>query len=368
MCLSLIIICILLYIVCRNKTNKRVIKQYIVFITILLITVSGLRHEAVGNDTYAYMQLFDRLTSISWHEIFDGFWDAYFNPGQDGNGKDPGELVIVKALTYLLPDSRSFLFIVAAILLIPLGIFVYRNSESLETPCFFYVFYITIFYHYLPNSAVRQSLALALLLVGYLLLQKGKLYKFLICLFMATFLHKSIIIVLLLLPFYLYKDVKSLYKWSFVLFVIMLVAYEYIGLFLSMQSEIYEAYGTGTYYTQGKSAPFMVILMMLGLYLIGLLGIKKDQCAYEKRLIYGGAAMTLVWVVMVRLDPSIIRLTAYFGLWMGLMIPSSLKLWDKSNYRTLFFIVLLVFVVRAITTPDNYHFLWQEMQLHSRYL
>lgn len=357
----------MLYFGCRNKTNKRVIKQYIVFITILLITFSGLRHEAVGNDTYANMQLFDRLTSISWSEIFGVFWDTYLNPGQDGNGKDPGELVIIKSLTYLLPDSRSFIFVIAALLMIPIGIFVYRNSESLETPCFFYVFYITMFYPYLPNSAVRQSMALALLMVGYLLLQKGKLYKFLICLFIATFVHKSIVITLLLLPFYFLKDVKRLYKWSFVLFIIMLFAYEYIGLYLSMQSEIYEMYGTGAYYAQGKSAPFMVILMMLGLYLIGLLGLRKDQCAYEKRLMYGGAAMTLVWVVMVRLDPSIIRLTAYFGPWMGVLIPSSLKLWDKSNYRALFFIVLMVFVVRAIITPDNYHFLWQEMKLHSRY-
>lgn len=146
----------------------------------------------------------------------------------------------------------------------------------------------------------------------------------------------------------------------------MLFAYQYVGLFLSTQSDIYEMYGDN-YFTQGRSAPFMVIIMMAALYIIGLLGLRNDRDAFKNRLIYGGAAMTLVWVVMVRLDPSIIRLTAYFGPWMGLMVPTSIKLWDKRYFNLIFFIVLMVFVIRAVMTPDNYHFLWQEMALHERY-
>ena len=366
MYLSLIVICILLYYGIKNKTDKRTIKNYIVFITFLLILISGLRHEAVGNDTFAYMTHFDRVSSMKWSEILDNFWDSYFNPGENGNGKDPGELIIIKLLTYVLPGPRSFIFIVSALLLIPLGIFVYQNSEDLSTSCFFYVFYISMFYPYLPNSAVRQSFALALLLVGYLLLQKGKVWQLILCLFLSTFIHKSIIISILILPFYFFKKTKMLYKWSFVLFIIMLLAYQYVGSFLSMQSDIYEMYGKN-YYTQGQSAPFMVIIMMTALYIIGLLGLRNDRDAYKNRLIYGGAAMTLVWVVMVRLNPSIIRLTAYFGPWMGLMVPNSIKLWDKRNFNLAFFIVLMVFVTRAVITPDNYHFLWQEMALHERY-
>lgn len=366
MYLSLIVICILLYYGIKNKTDKRTIKKYVVFITFLLILVSGLRHEAVGNDTYAYMNHFDRLSSMKWSEIMDGFWGAYLHPGENGNGKDPGELIIIKLLTYILPGPRSFIFVVSALLLIPLGIFVYQNSEDLSTSCFFYVFYISMFYPYLPNSAVRQSFALALLLVGYLLLQKEKVWQFILCLFLSTFIHKSIIISILILPFYFFKKTKRLYKWSFVLFIIMLFAYQYVGLFLSTQSDIYEMYGDN-YFTQGRPAPFMVIIMMTALYIIGLLGLRNDRDAYKNRLIYGGAAMTLVWVVMVRLDPSIIRLTAYFGPWMGLMVPTSIKLWDKRYFNLIFFIVLMVFVIRAVMTPDNYHFLWQEMALHERY-
>lgn len=366
MYLALIILCVVLYYLFPDKANKHAIKQYIYIITCLLIIVSGLRHEAVGNDTYAYMQTFDKMAIISWNDIWENFWQSYLYPGINGNGKDPGQLVITKVLSLILPDSRFFLFVVAMMLLIPLGIFVYRNSESLETPCFFYVFYITMFYPYLPNSAVRQSWALAILLIGYLFLQKGKDKYFIISLLLATFIHKSIFIVVLILPFYYLRNTRLLYKSVLVLFIMMLFLYQYVGVYLSSQSEIYERYGTGEFYAS-RSAPYMVILMMLGLYFIGWLGINKDNKPYSRRLIYGGAALTLVWVVMVRLDPSLIRITAYFGPWMGVMIPLSLRLWRKRDYKIFFILILLIFIVRALITPDNYHFLWQEMKLHERY-
>lgn len=365
MSLALILFVILLYGFSANKSNPRTIKRYITCITFLLILVSGLRHEGVGNDTYAYIQHFEYLASTPWSDIFSDFWNLYLNPGEEG--KDPGELVFIKLCTVILPNSRWFLFAVAILLLIPLGVLVYRNSRSLETPCFFYVFYIAMFYQYLPNSAVRQSLALTLLIIGYLMLQKDKVRSFILLVFVATFIHMSIAIALLIIPFYYFKNTKALYAITIILFIVMLFTYRYVGLFLSMQSDVYEGYGTGTYYSQGQSAPFMVILMMLALYIIGLLGIFKDTEAYNKRLVYGGAALTLVWVVLVRLDPSMIRLTAYFGPWMGLMISPALMKWRPKDYKIFLVFLLLMFVARALITPDNYHFIWQEMQLHERY-
>ena len=366
MYLVLILICILLYYFNKNNDSRKTIKSYVIFITLLLVAVSGFRHEAVGNDTYAYMRAFDNF-SASWSDIFIDFWDAYLNPGVNGNGKDPGEQVIIKTLTYVIPNSRCFLFVVSVMILIPLGVFVYRNSETLETPCFFYVFYITMFYPYLPNSAIRQSFALTLLLIGFLLLQKGKWKSFLALLFIATFIHKSIFIAILILPFYYLKQTRVYYRLSLLLFVMMLFTYQYVGILLSAQSEIYEMYGTGAFYAYNQSVPYMVILMMFGLYLVGWLGIKNDDEAVDMRLMYGGAAMSLVWVVMVRLDPSLIRMTAYFGPWMGLMVPHALRKWKPNSFETIFTLILIIFTIRAFITPDNYHFMWQEMKLHDRY-
>lgn len=50
----LMIIAIFLYFFLKNKNNAN--KSYIIGMSVILIVVSGLRHEAVGNDTLAYMQ------------------------------------------------------------------------------------------------------------------------------------------------------------------------------------------------------------------------------------------------------------------------------------------------------------------------
>lgn len=361
--LALIILCVLIYMKYGNTTDKRLIKKFVYFITLLLILFSGLRHEGVGNDTYAYMNNFDDIALRPWSDIFSNFWDLYLNPGSQG--KDPGELVIIKACTCFLPNSRAFLFFVAAVLLIPLGIFVYRNSDSLRIPCFFYVFYITMFYPYLPNSAVRQSFALTILIVGYMLLQKGKVKHLAALIFIASFVHKSILISLLILPYYYFKNTKLAYRYSALLIVAMLFGYSYVGMYLASQSEIYEVYAYST--ANANSMPYMVILMMIGLYAIGWVVVDKDNSAYEHRLFYGGAAMAAVWVIMVRLDPSVIRLVSYFGPWMGLLVPYAVGKLPAKDAKTLFTILLIIFLFRAAITPDNYHFMWQEMKLHERY-
>lgn len=361
--LALILICVLIYMKYGNTTDKRIIKKYVCFITFLLILFSGIRHEAVGNDTYAYMNNFDDLALRPWSDIFSNFWDLYLNPSSQG--KDPGELLIIKACTCFLPNSRTFLFFVAAVLLIPMGIFVFRNSENLCTPCFFYVFYITMFYPYLPNSAVRQSFALAILVIGYMLLQKEKVKHLIILIFIASMVHKSILISLLILPYYYFKNTKIAYRYSALLFVAMLFGYEYIGVYLASQSDIYEVYAYST--TNANSMPFMVILMMIGLYAIGWFVVGRDSTAYEHRLLYGGAALSAVWVIMVRLDPTVIRLVAYFGPWMGLLVPYAVEKLNSDDAKMIFTILLIIFLIRAAITPDNYHFMWQEMKLHERY-
>lgn len=365
MTIILILLIVLLYLFNKNKSSKIAIKSYITFITILLIVISGLRHEAVGNDTYAYLMHYDEIASTSWDDVTENFWDLYWSPGEEG--KDPGERVLIKFFTCVLPDSRCFLFVVALFLLIPLGILVYRNSETLDVPCFFYVFYITLFYHYLPNSGVRQSLALSFLLIGYLLLQKDKVRWFLLLLFFSTLIHKSCLIASSMLLIYYTKNTRFIYYSGIVFFIIMLFVYRYVGLFLSMQSDVYAGYGIGTHYAEGNSTPFMVILMILGLYILGVFGIAKDKNAYSRRLLYGGSVFTLIFVVLVRLDPNLIRVTAYFGPWMGLMVPTVLKFWRPKQYKIYLMLLLLIFITKAIMSPDNYHFMWQEMELADRY-
>ena len=54
----LILFAIVLYLIFKNQDFATGNKKYIIWMTIALTLVSGLRHEGVGNDTYAYMMMY----------------------------------------------------------------------------------------------------------------------------------------------------------------------------------------------------------------------------------------------------------------------------------------------------------------------
>ena len=169
MTLSLIVFLLILYrsLVKSNSKNSR--KQFIIITTIVMILISGLRHEGVGNDTLATMMGFEQTIDKSWQEVFTDFWGKYFNPNVYV-GKDPGEPVFYKTLSLFTTDTRVFLFVVAIIVLLSLGCFIYYSTQSLQTTLFSYIYFITLSYNYIPNSSFRQAIAFAILLLGYIAL------------------------------------------------------------------------------------------------------------------------------------------------------------------------------------------------------
>ena len=362
MTLLLIIYFLLLYYIISKGKFQNPIKLYIVFITIALILVSGLRHEGVGNDTYAVMLKYEGFDNISWKEIWDNFIPKYLSPS---NGyKDPGEDVFNKILFNVIPDSRMYLFFVATVFLATLGLFVYKHANSLFSVLFTYSFYITLFYQYVPNSSLRQTMALAILLFAYRLLEEKRVFICILLIAVASTFHKSSLIALLIIPLSYVGAVRKAYIGSILLFIVVLFNYRWVGDVLGTSSEVYGDYLGNTFYSN-RSKPYMVILLIAGLYIIGLLFSKKDRDIKKSRLYYYGTALTLCLVPLVWIDPSALRLISYFGVYMGLLVGNAYV--KEAKAKQYLMVVIVVFLLKAVTSNDDYHFMWQEMRLHDRY-
>lgn len=362
MTLILILFFILLYFLISKSKYSDPKRLYVIWITIALTYISGLRHEAVGNDTYAVMLKFESFGSVSWGEIWSNFLPKYFSPF---NGfKDPGEDVFNKVLYYVIPNSRIYIIFVSILFLSVLGWFIYKHSNSLFSVLFTYSFYVTIFYQYLPNSSLRQTIALTVLLIAYSFLEKNKILYFLILIVLASTFHKSSIICILLLPLSYIGNVRKMYIGSLLLFLLVLLNYQWIGGVLGATNDVYGDYLSNSFYSQ-RSRPYMVILLIAGLYVLGLYFSKNDSKISDYRLHYYGTALTLCLVPLVWIDPSALRLISYFGVYMGLLVGNSAIL--RRDAKLYLRIAILIFLFKAITSNDNYHFMWEEMQLHERY-
>lgn len=88
----------------RENRNR---KNYIIFICIILILQSALRHVAVGADTYAYYLKFEEIKLTSWQEIWENFRSVYVL----GEGKDAGYPLIQKVFQFFSGEYRIFLFL-----------------------------------------------------------------------------------------------------------------------------------------------------------------------------------------------------------------------------------------------------------------
>lgn len=360
----LLLFLFLLYYLCKHTDESIAKKRFIYGASVALILISGLRNEAVGNDTFAYMLHFEDTLDVSWSEIFRNFGETYLNP-LNNEGKDPGYRIFEKLIGCVIPNSRLYLFVVAAILISSIGYFINKFSVDLRSTLFCYVFYISLFYGYLPNSAIRQSLALAIVLFAYCLALRKKLLWGVVLVVLASTFHKSALLAFLFFLSIRIKNVKVVYTGALLLFLFMLVFSNSIAIFFAdSANEIYAGYLTGSHY-RGASKPFMVILLFFALFLVSMYGLLLDKDFIKHRAYYYGTALTLVFVPLVWTDPTLLRILSYFSLWMGLIVQLLLR---KAYYgKVILFGIILVFLVYSFKFINSYRFMWQYMKLHERY-
>lgn len=356
MTIALLILLLFLFFTIKGKDTR---KKFIVFSSVVMVLVSGLRHPFVGNDTEGTMNKFQRISHFTWSEVLISFWDNYINPTST-SGKDPAEDLFYKVLSIFTDNSQIMLFVVAIIVLTSIGVFIYKHTTTLQEVLFSYVFYLTLFYQYIPNSAVRQSLAVAILLFAFSALENKKFTKFIILLFLASFFHKSVLIAGLMLLLSMMRNTRSVYYLFIPLFVFVMLFYNFLGTFLMGVNEIYDDYLQSSFY-KSSSKPFLVIVLMVGLYLfVAYSGVPKKVDGIQDRVMYYGTGMTMTLAPLIWLDPSMLRLICYFGLYMALAVGKSAE--NSKSSKQIMILIYLIFIVKILTSRDNYHFMWESVR------
>ena len=362
----LILFAIVLYLIFKNQDFATGNKKYIIWMTIALTVVSGLRHEGVGNDTYAYMMMYENTGTDSWSYLLDNFWGNYLHP-VDNSVKDPGYKIFSKLLYLIFPDSRLYLFVVALMCLVPMGLFIRKYSKNLQTTLFAHAFYLTLFWRYLPNSAIRQSITIGVVLLGYICLCDRKWIYYILLVFFGSLFHKSGLIVLSLLPLLYYVNAKGFFKCSFVLFFLSLMFSDQVAFVFIDQSDIYNNYLVGDYYGGvNESRPIMVIILFLGLYVITFMGLQRYKVENEsQKLLLIGTSLSMIFLPLIWVNPSLIRIVGYFAPFMGIMVGES---FDRINMgRLIRNAVIVLFLYHSLSSFNSFKMMWQHMELHDRY-
>jgi len=325
------------------KSKKKLI-IYCSFITLLLILLSGLRNVRVGTDTTQYLDIWSMLTAGDFKSI-----DSSAELG----------FIYLQIFLKQYVNYNLFLLIVAALSLIPIGFIIGKYSKI-----YFYsflLFYSSILFHTLEFAALRQALALSLIVLSFHYIMKRNLKMYVPLLLIAFFFHKSSII---FFPCYWLYGIKlnknTLYFWIVLLIFSGVLSKTIFTLLNSMWRTDYST----TEMNAGGERFFTLTVVFT---FIGLLNWKKIQNYPNIKvpfLIY--MISSLLWPLL-NTNPALYRLQYYFDFFFCLYVPNFVSILPKKSLLRILLIIMSIFaalyiilVMRTTDTYYPYNFFWEQ--------
>lgn len=181
--LLLMVLPLILSFLFYNVKDKRKNKYISIFFFSYLIIVFVFRDYSVGRDIPSYLDAYEKS---SFHDWFDFDW-IYM---------ESGYIFLMKIFSTIGFTFRFFLLFLYSILVIPLSIYICRSSRDLSLSLIIYV----CFQFFVFNmSGLRQTVALALCLIAFIIAHKnGKraFFEYLLFVLAAISIHRSAIVFL----------------------------------------------------------------------------------------------------------------------------------------------------------------------------
>jgi transmembrane protein EpsG len=298
--------------------------------------------------------MFEVVKEMSWGQIFESFKLYY----QLGEGRDPGYDLFQKIIQIFINDYQVYLILVAVIFFAAFGSFIYKNSSRITDAMMAFLIYSVLFYAFFSITGIRQTIATSLALASFELIKKRKLLFFLILVFLASTIHKS---VLIFMPFYfapMIKNVKFFY-WILLFTLPIIFAYRESLAFIFTSIGGYDVY---TYY-EGAGTPVFTALMLL----IAIFSFLR----YKEVLLYNQSAQLFYFALLIAVfftpltwvNPSAMRVVQYFSIFIVLLVPKAIHTFRSAfkgggniMYNMIVVLLIIIFVTR---TNANYKFFWQ---------
>ncbi len=347
-----------------DKNSERARRRFVFIMTIILSLCSSLRHEYMGNDTSDYLRDYENVENQSWSTVVSESESIIISVG-DEDGRDPGYAIVTKVCSYFM-NFRVFMFLVALLITSAIGHLIYKYIKHLSGFIIGYAFYISLYYHYLPNSALRQTIAVGCLLWAYIIwYEKSKHLPAALLYFIGLTCHQSAL--LGLVPFFLMLlPRKSIFRRvTIVGFIIMVVAGQAFSYFFAnlLGSETYMAYAMSSAYNKMERPIGFVIQMALFFGLSLFANVEVERQSRLEQLIYICFYLGIMTAPIILVSPSQIRGNAYYAIMGTIFIPNIIY-YAKAKYRTLLFIILLALTLGrpVVQGVPSFKFMWDTME------
>lgn len=168
-----------------NISQRQKDKAFLFISFFILTFFSAFRGKEVGTDTDAYMDIFLKYVY--------GYSDPH---------SEVGYSLFNQFLSYISTNPQAI--IIASSIIINLGFmhFIYHNSKNAWISVYIYV---TLFYYFYSFNAMRQFIAISIVLFAWNFLKNGKIIRFILIVLLASTFHTTALISFLLIFVYLWR-------------------------------------------------------------------------------------------------------------------------------------------------------------------
>ncbi|GEL15468.1 EpsG family protein [Pediococcus cellicola] len=324
-----------------SPENLRQILLFLVFLILLFIL--GFRNYTVGSDTPTYVNLYNSIGTFPIH------WSDFFS--------SRFEIGFLKYLSFLHLFSTNYVIMLFTSAFIFLFCW-FWSIKKLSTNIFlsFAIFFgLRIFTFAMTN--LRQTLAMGLVLVSYLLFVKGKKFLAVIMVIIATTFHISAIVFLL---YYLISSVKLTVKVEIALAVVTVIALSLFQTITESFSQIFSRFESYTEAGMTQGTDKLSIVVNICILILIFIFMQVINYSYQKNdkslqnfdfensynmIIFIGILFSIISLKFVMIS----RLVYYFSMFSVFSLPNALKkIKDKLLQSTLVIILFLFFMAYVL--------------------
>jgi len=321
-------------------------EAYCVLMSIWFFLISGLRGFNMGADTPWYIQHFKSTVSNGYQQ--DMFREI-----------EIGYKWFEFGISLVTSSSQIFLLIIAGIVSVCIGTFIYENSKNVVWS---FLGYYSLFFWFYGMTGIRQTLAAIILLFSYRFIKNRNLILFIVCIVFAYLFHKSAVA---FAPMYFLANKKLTKKYIVGMlmgFILCIILRQQI---LSILTNSFVTFAQDTYYsvyenTRFKTANFTVLIALLTL---GALLFKDKVIASNAQALHYYNAMLFALLVS---PTSLLRIVQYYSIFMIFLIPEVINEQREEHHRILMhygaglaLILLSIKSVMGNSTIYPYYFFWQ---------
>ena len=330
-------------------------KRLCIAATVNWILLSGLRSLSVGPDTYNYLvNSFIPVKEMSWNEVLRLFPERYLY-GQ--SVLDPGYCLLTKIFQIFSGNYQVWLFFIAVVFTVPLGVIIYRFSSN---PYLSYILYSTLFYNFFSVTGHRQTLATAIVFgIGLFAALKRRFFIFLFSLLVACTIHPSAIA---FLPVYFLAKVRLRKNQLIFCFSAIALSYIFRNQLLSILKSItgYNSFGQ---VPQAGAGAFIILLLSFAVLISIFYNRTVDLAETETGIIhlsYNALLTACFFSSLLLINPVFMRVLQYYSLLLLILLPEGARIFGKGKGRMFYGLCCTLLMLALFVSEKRfYEFFWQ---------